>query len=140
MLDFDMILGMDWFVKYGATIDCRRKMVTFEPEGEDPYVFVGTVHGPRVPMISVLRARGLLQSGCLGFLAIVVETTQVMPVGPEETILVCEFLDVFPEDLPGLPPHREIEFVIELASGTERVSGAPYRMTPIELKELKVQL
>ena len=39
-----------------------------------------------------------------------------------ETRLVCEFLDVFPEDLPGLPPHIEIEFVIELAPGTESVS------------------
>ena len=49
MEDFDMILGMDWLVRYGATIDCRKKMVTFEPEGEDPFVFVGAVHGPRVP-------------------------------------------------------------------------------------------
>ena len=45
MADFDMILGMDWLAKYGATIDCRRKMVTFEPEGEDLFVFVGTMHG-----------------------------------------------------------------------------------------------
>ena len=60
MTDFDMILGMDWWATYGATIDCRRKMVTFEPEGEDPFVFVGTVHGPCVPMIYVLRARDLL--------------------------------------------------------------------------------
>ena len=57
---------------------------------------------------------------------------------PEDTRLVCEFLDVFPEDLPGLPPHREVEFVIELAPGTEPVSKAPYRMAPAELKELKV--
>ena len=55
-------------------------MVTFEPEGEDPFVFVGAVHGPRIPMISVLRARDLLQKGCIGFLASVVDTTQVMPV------------------------------------------------------------
>ena len=59
---------------------------------------------------------------------------------PEDTRLVCEFLDVFPEDFPRLPPHREIEFVIELAPGTEPVSRAPYRMAPAELKELKVQL
>ena len=131
---------MDWLAKYGATIDCRRKMVTFEPEGEDPFVFVGTVHGPRIPMIFVLRARDLLQGSCIGFLASVVDTTQVVPVRPEDTRLVCEFLDVFQEDLPGLPLHREIEFVIELAPGTEPVSRAPYRMAPAELKELKVQL
>ena len=44
MTDFDIILGMDWLEKYGAMIDCKKKMVTFEPEGEDPFVFVGTVH------------------------------------------------------------------------------------------------
>ena len=43
MEDFDMILGTNWLVRYGATIDCRKKMVTFEPEGEDPFVFVGAV-------------------------------------------------------------------------------------------------
>ena len=43
MEDFDMILGMDWLVRYGDTIDCKKKMLTFEPEGEDPFVFVGAV-------------------------------------------------------------------------------------------------
>ena len=96
------------------------------------------MHGPHVPMISVLRARDLLQGGCIGFLASVVDTTQVVPVGPEETRLVCEFLDVFSDDLPGLPPQREIEFVIELARGTKPVFRAPYKMAPAELKEFKV--
>ncbi|XP_062094401.1 uncharacterized protein LOC133800456 isoform X1 [Humulus lupulus] len=80
MDDFDMILGMDWLSKYGATIDCRRKMVTFEPEGEVPFVFVGSVSGPRVPMISALRARDLMQEGCIGFLASVVDTSRVVSV------------------------------------------------------------
>ena len=108
MEDFDVILAMDWLVRYGAPIDCRKKMVTFEPEGDDPFVFVGAVCGPRIPMISGLRAKDLLQGRCIGFLASVVDTTRVLPVGPGETRFVCEFLDVFPEDLPGLPPHREI--------------------------------
>ena len=46
MDDFDMILGMYWLSKYGAKIDCKRRMVTFELEGEVPFVFVGTVSGP----------------------------------------------------------------------------------------------
>ena len=119
-----------------ATIDYEKKMVTFEPKGENPFVFVGTVYGPRIPIIYVLRARDLLQGGCIGFLASVVDNTQVVPVGPEQTRLVCEFLDIFPKDLPGLPPHREIEFVIELALGIEPVSKAPYRMALAEMKEL----
>ena len=60
MDDFDMILEMDWLSKYGATIDCKHMMVTFELEGQVPFVFVGTVSGPRVPMISALRARDLV--------------------------------------------------------------------------------
>ncbi|KAH9658001.1 hypothetical protein KPL70_023315 [Citrus sinensis] len=58
----------------------------------------------------------------------------------EDIPIVREFIDVFPEDLPGLPPDREVEFTIELVPGTTPISKAPYRMAPIELKELKVQL
>jgi hypothetical protein len=54
--------------------------------------------------------------------------------------VVCEFPDVFPEDLPGLPPERDVEFVIELKPGTTPVSRRSYRMPPNELVELKTQL
>ena len=60
MDDFDMILGMDWLSKYGATIDCRRRMVTFAPEGEEPFVLVGSTRGSRVSMISTLKAKDFL--------------------------------------------------------------------------------
>jgi hypothetical protein len=53
---------------------------------------------------------------------------------------VCEYLDVFPDDLPGMPPDRDIEFVIELQPGTAPISKRPYRMPPKELAELKNQL
>ena len=59
---------------------------------------------------------------------------------PEEVPVVNEFLELFPEDLPGLPPDREIEFVIDLLPGIAPISKAPYRMAPTELKELKAQL
>jgi hypothetical protein len=54
--------------------------------------------------------------------------------------VVCEFPDVFPEDLPGLPPERDVEFVIELKSGTAPIPRRSYRMPPNELAELKTQL
>ena len=54
--------------------------------------------------------------------------------------VVREFPDVFPEDLPGIPIDREIEFSIDLLPGTSPISKAPYRMAPTELKELKEQL
>ncbi|KAL0549329.1 hypothetical protein IC582_013810 [Cucumis melo] len=59
---------------------------------------------------------------------------------PEDVPVVKEFLDVFPDELSGLPPDREIEFTIELLPGTAPISQAPYRMAPSELKELKMQL
>ena len=58
----------------------------------------------------------------------------------EDIPVVREFPDVFPDDLPGLPPERKIDFQIELAPGTEPISRAPYRMAPVEFKELKVQM
>jgi hypothetical protein len=54
--------------------------------------------------------------------------------------VACEFPDVFPEDLPGMPPDRDVEFIIELQPGTTPISRRPYKMAPKELAELKVQL
>ena len=54
--------------------------------------------------------------------------------------IVSEFAYVFPEELPGIPPTREVEFGIELTPGAQPISKAPYRMAPVELKELKDQL
>ena len=54
--------------------------------------------------------------------------------------MIKKFLDVFPEELPGLPPERKVKLAIEVLHGTTPISRAPYRMAPIELKELKTQL
>ena len=54
--------------------------------------------------------------------------------------VVCEFLDVFPEELPRLPPEREIEFCIDVVPSMDPISMLPYRMAPVELKELNEQL
>jgi hypothetical protein len=58
----------------------------------------------------------------------------------EDIHVVCEFSDIFPDDLPGMPPERAIEFKIELQPGTTPIAKAPYKMSPIELTLLKVQL
>ena len=58
----------------------------------------------------------------------------------EDIPVVCEYADVFPDDLPGMPPDRDIEFVIELQPGTAPISKRLYRMPPKELAKLKIQL
>ena len=54
--------------------------------------------------------------------------------------VVCKYVDVFPDELPGLPPHRVVDFGIELHPGTTTISMTPHRMAPDELQELRVQL
>ena len=80
-----------------------------------------------------------LRKGCEAYIAYVLNT-DITGSKLESVPVVCEFPDVFPEELPGLPPIREVEFSIDLLPGTAPISIAPYRMAPTELKELKAQL
>ena len=90
-------------------------------------------------MISTMAAQRMLHKGCQGYLACVVE------IGKERTLVdaipvVREFPNVFPDDIVGLPPDREVEFTIDLIPRTEPISIPPCRMAPAELRELKAQL
>ncbi|KAL4017197.1 hypothetical protein IC575_024873 [Cucumis melo] len=137
MLDFDVILGMDWLAANHASIDCSRKEVTFNPPSRASFKFKGEGSRSLPQVISAIRASKLLSQGTWGILASVVDTREA-DVSCHRTSE--DYPDVFPEELPGLPPHREVEFAIELEPGTVPISRAPYRMAPAELKELKVQL
>ncbi|KAL0537650.1 hypothetical protein IC582_026633 [Cucumis melo] len=86
-----------------------------------------------------MKASKLLSKGTWGILASVVDTRE-SEVSLSSEQVVREYPDVFPDELPGLLPPREIEFAIELEPGTAPISRAPYRVAPAELKELKVQL
>ena len=90
-------------------------------------------------MILALEARRLLHKGCEAYLAHAIDNS-LFEVTVGNVHVVCEFPDVFPEDLLGLPPDRELEFEIELLLGSTPVSIPPYRMAPTKLKELKSQL
>ena len=81
------------------------------------------------------EAKRLLHKGCEAYLAHVIDKSST-GVTIESVPVVCEY----PDDLPGLPPDRELEFEIELLTGSAPISIPPYRMAPTELKELKVQL
>ncbi|KAG8472899.1 hypothetical protein CXB51_034781 [Gossypium anomalum] len=86
-----------------------------------------------------MSAQRYLRKGYEAYLAYVINTKEVEKK-VESVPVVCEFADVFPEELPGLPPVREVEFGIDLIPGTAPISIAPYRMALAELKELKSQL
>ena len=137
--DFDVILGMDWLSRHHATVDCYRKEVRFCRPGQTEVVFYGLQKTLPNSIMTAMKANNMLRKSYQGYLAYAIE---VRGSGSrlEDIPVVREFPDVFPEDLPDIPPDREIDFQIELAPRTEPISKAPYRMAPLELKELKVQM
>ena len=137
--DFDVILRMDWLSPHHTTMDCFRKEVKFCRPGEPEITFCGVRKILSSSMMSVMMAGKMLRKSYPGYLAYVVEVRED-DVRLEDIPVVREFSDGFRDDLPGLPPDIEIDFQIELAPGTEPISRAPYRMAPVELKELKVQI
>nr|GFA79972.1 putative reverse transcriptase domain-containing protein [Tanacetum cinerariifolium] len=139
MCEFDIILGMDWLTEHHATIEFRSYRVIFGDIHAPEFIYHGSIPGKSMQIISALQARTLLSHGCKGFLATIHDTTSEVPSIHDQPI-VFEFLDVFPDELPGIPPIREVEFNIELIPGSEPISKASYRMDLIELKELKDQL
>ena len=135
----DVILGMDWLTSNYASMDCFRKEVIFRRSGLPVVVFYGERRRTPSGLISAIYARCLLRKGCSGFLAHIVDTHSD-EARIEDVPVVRDFQDVFPDDLPGPPPEREVDFLIDLVPGTAPISLPPYRMAPAELKELKAQL
>ncbi|XP_073056942.1 uncharacterized protein [Primulina eburnea] len=140
MVAFDVILGMDWLSSYRAVIDCVAKTVRFPAEGDYSGIFENSGISFGTPYISCLKAQKMLSKGCQRFLAAVTDVNTEMTTKLNEIEVVRDFPYVFADDVPGLPPDREVEFVIDLVPGTAPISKAPYRMAPTEMKELKNQL
>ena len=111
-----MILGMDWLSKYEGNIECASKSILLTtPEGRRiKYV---SRHVPKRTQVNCLT--GVVQ---------------------EEVPVVRDFPDVFPEELPGMPPDRDIEFLIERLPGTAPISKRTYRMPAKDLEEIKKQI
>jgi hypothetical protein len=115
----DVILGMDWLSKYRVLIDCAKKSIKMTtPEGKE-MEFIAE---------PVVTAKGV--ANCT-------KVNQLNASQGSEVPVVNEFPDVFPEELPGMPPDRDIEFVIELKPGAVPIYKTPYRMATPELAELK---
>ncbi|GJW29023.1 putative reverse transcriptase domain-containing protein [Tanacetum coccineum] len=114
---FEVIIGMDWLRKYHTGIICDEKLVQI-PYGNETLIFHGNVSDnrreSRLTIILCLKAQEYMAKGY--------------------------FPEVFPEDLPGLPPFRPVEFQIDLIPGAVPVARAPYRLAPSEMKELSEQL
>ncbi|GKC39078.1 putative reverse transcriptase domain-containing protein [Tanacetum coccineum] len=143
---FDIIIGMDWLAKYHAVIVCDEKVVRI-PYGDEVLIIRGDDYDSRskskLNIISCTKTQKYIQKGCQVYLAQVTSKKtedQSKEKRLEDVPIVQEFPEVFPEDLPGLPPARQVEFQIDLVPGVAPVARAPYRLAPAELQELSTQL
>ncbi|KAK1439863.1 hypothetical protein QVD17_05685 [Tagetes erecta] len=136
---FDVIIGMDWLSANGAEILCREKVVRIPlPSGQ-----ILNVSGEKPPtglkLMSCVKAQKCLRKGYVAFMAHV-EVDKKKEKKLEDIPIVRDFAEVFPEDVTGLPPVRQVEFRIDLIPGATPVAKAPYRLAPSELQELASQL
>jgi len=106
-------------------VDCYSKVIQFNSDGNSSYEFVGNKGGPSTPLITSIEVERLLKEGCQGYLAMVKDIIIEEP-NLEDITVVQDFADVFLKELQRLPPERKMEFVVELALGTESVSKASY--------------
>nr|GFB04131.1 putative reverse transcriptase domain, aspartic peptidase domain protein [Tanacetum cinerariifolium] len=103
MCEFDLILGMDWLTEHHATIDCHSYRVIFGDIHGPEYTYHGSLPGKPMQIILALQARTLLYHGCEGLLATIHDTTSEVPSVHDQPI-VLEFPNVYPDELPGIPP------------------------------------
>ncbi|XP_016173386.1 uncharacterized protein LOC107615881 [Arachis ipaensis] len=132
MTGLDLILELDWLSKNHVLLDCSEKTVCFMPEGSEASVMVNHYYLNSI-MVNYFGAKYqgimLLTMGVSG-------DDQSL----EQIPIVCEFPEVFPDDIDKFLPNREVEFAIELVTGAGPISCAPYRMSPLEMAKLKAQL
>jgi hypothetical protein len=113
----DIILGTDWLSRHQAVLDIAARAIE--------------IHSPAYGETNLY----LPDQGCTHSCAFTLIESPV-----ERIPVVCDYPDVFPDELPGMPPDRDIEFSIELQPRTAPISKRPYKMPPAELAELKKQL
>ncbi|GJS49005.1 putative reverse transcriptase domain-containing protein [Tanacetum coccineum] len=135
---FDVIIGMDWLIKHDAVIVCSKKFVRIPYENKT-LIVEGDKGRSRLKVISYIKARKYVEKGCHLFLAHVTKKKS-KEKRLEDVLVIRDFPEVFPEDLPGLPSSRQVEFRIDLVPGAAPVARAPYRLAPSKMKELSVQL
>jgi hypothetical protein len=113
----DIILVMDWLRKYDGVILCAKRAIRLTKEDGTIVEFNAAIQAEQVSLLNKVRGASL-----------------------NEIRVVQEYPDVFPEYLRGMPPDRDMEFIIELLPGTPPISKRPYRMPVNELVKLKKQI
>ncbi|KAK1417744.1 hypothetical protein QVD17_26878 [Tagetes erecta] len=136
---FDVVVGMDWLAENKAEIVCHKRLLKIPLHGGKTLIVYREKPEQRVKLVSCAKAHRSLQRGCMAYLAYVMSSEKDERC-IEKVPVVTEFADVFPDELPRLPPHRQVEFRIDLVPGAAPIAKSPYRLAPSEMQELMVQL
>ncbi|KAJ9541992.1 hypothetical protein OSB04_028498 [Centaurea solstitialis] len=141
MKEINVVLGMSWLGRHGAWFDCEGQRVKIRnPRGEDLII---TGNGMKRPpkTCSLAKARRYVKGGGISYLVYVAEIAgEKKKKVVADVPVVRDFPNVFSEDLPEVPPERQVEFGIDLIPGAAPVAKAPYRLAPPEMQELSNQL
>ena len=129
----DVVLGMDWLSANSVFIGCEEKLIIIPSVEAPPKDVLTTILEGTIGMVNFLFEEE--KSVLMVITAEEGNNQQVLSIP-----IVCDYPEVFPEDVTSLPPVREVEFSVDLIPGTAPISVSPYRMAPLELRELKDQL
>ncbi|XP_057803382.1 uncharacterized protein LOC131018685 [Salvia miltiorrhiza] len=140
MHDSDVILDMDWLSQNFATITCHEREIVFKVPGKKEFSFRGSKFGKMLMVISAMKIIKILNKGFGEAYLVSIVGKEHGELTHESVPVVRDYPNIFPENLPRIPPDRQVEFAIDLVLGAAPISKAPYRMAPKELEELKSQL
>eukprot|EP00253_Pinus_taeda_P012349 PITA_12349 len=138
---YDILIGMDWLEKHWSLVDCKTKIIYYRDQQGNRKELQGIKQPVQVRPITANQLMKCIRKGCQVYaIQVGYVNSKDKSVSLNSIPIIQEFTDVFPKEIPGLPPRRNIDFTIELIPGAAPVSRAPYRMSTPELTELKMQL
>ncbi|KAJ9538127.1 hypothetical protein OSB04_030860 [Centaurea solstitialis] len=136
MKSVPFMLPIPFTIDNGVTLVADRVPVK---NGDYLYIY-GERRPGNVKIISMLKTLHCVTKGCTSFMAYVLDATKEVKKIVKDVPIVGEYPDVFPDDLPGLPPDRQVEFRIDLVPGASPIAKTPYRLAPAEMKEMMIPL
>jgi hypothetical protein len=137
---YDMFLGMDWLDAHKEKLNCYKNILECEDERENTKILQGIQNMVSVRKIIVLQLKKFHIKGCPLFDIQILNSEEGKELRDKYHPTLWEYRDVFPEDMPGLPPKRDLYFSIDLVPGAVLVLKLPYRMSMPELVELEMKL
>jgi len=137
---YDVLLGMDWLTVHKAKLDYYNKTLEWEYEEGEKITLQGIQKHVLVRQVSSLQVKNYCIKGCPLYAIQVLNYVEDNKPSLVDHPILREYKDVFLEEVPCLPPGRDIDFSIELVPGAVPISRAPYRMSTLEIVELKLQL